>query len=106
MAAEPSTDRSVLAQATEAWDLVRAYAKQETVEPIKGIGRYAGFGIAGSLLLAVGLVLLLLGGLRALQTETGTTFRGNWSWAPYLLAIAGAGIVIALLLRATAKRKG
>jgi hypothetical protein len=52
----------------------------------------------------VGLVLLLLGGLRALQTQTGTMFTGNWSWAPYLIALAGAGIVLALVARGMAKR--
>jgi hypothetical protein len=105
MAAEPSTDKALPAQVAELWDLVRAYAKQETVGPIKGIGRYAAFGVAGSLLLSIGLVLLVLGGLRALQTETGTTFEGNWSWAPYLIALAGSGLVIMLCLRATRKRK-
>jgi formate-dependent nitrite reductase membrane component NrfD len=105
MAAEPTTEKSVPALAAELWDLVRAYAKQETVEPMKGLGRYAAFGVAGSALLAVGLILLLLGGLRALQTQTGTTFDGNWSWAPYLIALAGTGIVIALVARGMAKRK-
>jgi hypothetical protein len=104
MAAEPSSEKSVPALAAELWDLVRAYAKQETVEPMKGLGRYAAFGIAGSVVLSVGLVLLLLGGLRALQTETGTTFTGNWSWAPYLLALAGTGLVLALVARGMRKR--
>jgi hypothetical protein len=104
MATEPSNERALPAQVAELWDLVRAYAKQETVEPIKGLGRYAAFGIAGSFLLAIGLVELAVGGLRALQTETGTTFAGNWSWAPYLIVLAGAGLLIMLLLRMTRKK--
>ena len=28
--------------------------------------------------------------LRALQTETGQTFAGNWSFAPYFLTAAAA----------------
>ena len=48
---------------------------------------------------------VLLGGLRALQTETGTTFDGNWSWAPYLIALAGAGVVLAFVGRGMGKRK-
>ena len=104
MAAEPSNDKSLPALAAELWDLVRAYAKQETVEPMKGTLRKIAWGVAGSIVLAVGLVLLLLGGLRALQTETGTTFTGNWSWAPYLLTLAGTGIVLALVARGMAKR--
>ena len=105
MAAEPTTDRSLPAQLAELWDLVRAYTKQETVEPIKGLGRSAAFGVAGSLLVSIGLVLLVLAGLRALQTETGTTFTGNWSWAPYLITLAGSAIVMMFLLRFTRKRK-
>jgi len=105
MAAEPSSDKSVPVLAAETWDLVRAYAKQETVDPIKGLGRYAAFGVGGSLLLSIGLVLLLVGGLRALQTETGSTFDGNWSWVPYLIVLAAAALVLALVARGMAKRK-
>ena len=104
MAAEPSSDKSLPALAAELWDLVRAYAKQETVDPMKGVLRKVGWGLAGSVVLSVGLVLLLLGGLRALQTETGSTFTGNWSWAPYLLALAGTAVVLALVARGMAKR--
>ena len=100
-----SADKSVPALAAELWDLVRAYMKQETVEPIKGLGRRAAFGIAGSVFLSIGLALLALGGLRALQTETGTTFTGNWSWAPYLITLAGTVIVIGLTTLGMRKRK-
>ena len=104
MAAASNDDRSLPAQVAELWDLVRAYAKQETVDPIKGLGRYAAWGIFGALLLSIGLVELAVAGLRALQTETGTTFEGNWSWAPYLIVLVAACIVLWLLLRATRKR--
>jgi membrane protein implicated in regulation of membrane protease activity len=74
-------------------DLVVAYFKQETVDPIKGLGRYLAFGVLGALMLGGGVFFLAMGGLRALQSETGTTFTGNWSWAPY-------GIVVVALLGA------
>jgi hypothetical protein len=77
-------------------DLVVDYVKQETIVPIKQLGRYVGFGIVGSLLLGLGVVLLGMGGLRALQTETGETFTGDWSWAPYgvmfVVMLAGGGL--------------
>ncbi len=63
-------------------DLVVSYVKQETVVPLRQLGRYVGFGIAGALLLGLGSLLLGVGALRALQTETGDTFAGDWSWAP------------------------
>ena len=94
---ETSSDKSIPALASELLDLVRAYAKQETVEPLKGLGRFVAFGIAGALLLGTGLVLLAVGVLRVLQTETGDTFDGNWSWAPYLIVLALCAIVIALV---------
>ena len=78
-------------------DLIVAYLKQETVVPIKQLGRYLAFGIAGSILMGVGVILWSLGLLRLLQTQTGTTFAGDWSWVPYLIVFAalviGAAIV-------------
>jgi Putative Actinobacterial Holin-X, holin superfamily III len=81
---------------TELWELVVAYFKQETVVPLKQLGRYIALGIAGSLLLGLGVLFLALAGLRALQTETGDAFDGNWSWAPY--AIVLGGLLIAALI--------
>jgi hypothetical protein len=73
---------------TELRDLVVAYVKQETVTPLKSLGRWVGFGLGGSLLLGFGVVFLALSALRALQEETGETFTGNWSWVPYLIVVA------------------
>ena len=39
------SEKSLPTLASELWDLVRAYAKQETIEPLKGIGRFIGFGL-------------------------------------------------------------
>lgn len=99
-----TSDKSIPTLASELLDLVRAYAKQETVEPLKGIGRWLAFGLAGSLLLGTGLLLLAVGALRALQTETGDTFDGNWSWAPYLIVLAACAVVIALVASRIGKK--
>jgi hypothetical protein len=69
--------------------LVVGYVKQETLVPLRQLGRYVAFGVVGSFLLGLGVVLLAVGGLRALQTETGTTFTGDWSWAPYGITVVG-----------------
>ena len=79
------------------FDLVKDYAKQETAEPLKGIGRWLGFGVAGSLLLMVGGISLILALLRILQEETGTTFNGNLSWAPHAITLVAVIAVIGLL---------
>lgn len=80
----------------ELWELIVAYFRQETVVPLQQLGRYIAFGLLGALLLGFGVLLLAMSGLRALQDETGTTFQGNWSWAPYgivfVALLAGAGI--------------
>jgi hypothetical protein len=67
----------------DAFQLTVDYLKQETVEPLKGLGRFLYMGIAGSFFLAFGILLILLGVLRLLQTETGSALTGDWSWVPY-----------------------
>jgi hypothetical protein len=90
--------KSLPREITELWELVVAYAKQETVEPVRNLGRFVAFGLAGSLVLGLGLVLLVLAALRVLQTETGSHLQHHWSWLPYAimfvvcLAIAGAAM--------------
>ena len=69
--------------------------RQETVDPLKGVGRYLGYGAAGALLGGVGVILLMLAGLRALQTETGGALDGNLSWLPYLIVLAVAAALVA-----------
>ena len=72
----------------ELWQLVVAYFKQETVVPLQQLGRWIAFGIVGAVLLGVGVLLLAMGGLRALQEETGSAFTGNLSWIPYMITFA------------------
>jgi hypothetical protein len=75
---------------------VVAYAKQETLGPLRGLGRFVAFGVSGSIALSIGSLLLLLALLRALQTETGSTFGGNLSWLPYVITAGAALIVLGL----------
>lgn len=86
-------------------ELVIAYTKQETVEPLKGLARYVGFGLGGALLLGTGIVFLAVGALRALQEQTGTRFRGNWSWAPYAIVVFGSALLAALTWAARGRGK-
>ena len=72
-------------------DLLRRYVRQETVEPLRTLGRFLGLGIAGSLLMGIGVVLLGVGALRLLQGWP--VLDGTWSWVPYLMVavvLAGA----------------
>lgn len=97
-AAGPANDLTTSGR--ELYDLLVAYTRQETTEPLRGLGRYIGFGAVGSILISLGSTLLVVGVLRLLQTETDTTFTGNWSWVPYLLALVVAAAIIALAVRA------
>jgi hypothetical protein len=92
---------------TELRDLVVTYVKQQTLAPLRQLGRYVGFGIGGSLLLGFGVVFLALAGLRVLQTETGSTFTGDWSWVPYILIVFAlvVGAAVVWLLRSVGGEK-
>ena len=93
-------DKPPQEQVRELKELVIAYFKQETIDPLKGLARYVGFGLLGALLMGTGICFLAIAGLRALQTETGTTFTGNWSWAPYGITVGGLLIVAFAAVRA------
>ena len=92
---------------TELRDLVVNYVKQQTLVPLQQLGRYIGYGLGGSLLLGFGVVFLAMAALRALQTETGDTFAGDWSWVPYLIVIFGLllGAVLVWLARGARRLK-
>lgn len=93
-------DKSLPGEAQELFQLVVGYAKQETLGPVKNLGRYVGFGLAGALLGSLGTVLLLLGGLRLLQTETGSAFDGRRTWIPYLIVLFVSGALAAGAMKA------
>jgi len=85
--------------------LVVDYARQETVDPLRSLGRYIAFGLAGSILLAIGGVFVSLGLLRLLQTQTGDVFDGGWSFVPYLIVLVFVVVAIGLLVGAVMRTK-
>ncbi len=77
----------------EVIDLVKGYARQETIGPLKHDGRWIGFGVAGALLLGSGGALVALGLLRLLQgTPSDPIFGRHWTFVPYLITLAAAGL--------------
>ena len=82
----------------EVIDYVKAYAKQETLGPLKGAGRWLGFGFAAAVTLGLGLLLLLVGLLRLLQTEWERSASGNLSWLAYLIVLVVASVLLVFTL--------
>lgn len=79
----------------ELWDLLKSYAQQETVGPLKNLGNQFKWGMAGSMFVALGIFLLTMFVLRAMQTQV-PFFRDNvgWNWGPYFVAF----VVLALFM--------
>lgn len=81
-------------EARELVDLVVGYAKQETVDPLKRLGKSIAFGVLGAILVGLGTIFGSLAALRAMQTETDV-FEDELAFLPYLiltvfLLLAGA----------------
>ncbi|MEI8126375.1 MAG: hypothetical protein WCG86_01010 [Actinomycetota bacterium] len=76
-------------------DLAVQYVKEETLVPLKKLGRYVLFGSIGSALVSLGSLLLLLGLLRYLQSGIHV-FTGHLSWIPYLIIFVVALLGLAL----------
>ncbi len=91
--------------AAELWDLVVAYFKQETAVPLQQLARSVAFGLLGSLLLGFGVVSVTVGSLRLLQEETGETFTGDWSWAPYGIVTVALLLVGGIIWKVGTRRK-
>lgn len=77
-------------------DLTKRYALQETVGPLKNIGRWLGFGVGGAVCLGFGFLVLLMALLRILQTETNGVFDGNLAFIPYLIVLVVTVAIIAI----------
>ena len=84
-------------QIGQMFQLVKDYARQETLGPLRGAGRWLAFGAAGALFLGLGAAFIVLGVLRLVQAEFAPTFRGRWmSLLPYGIALLIALLIIAV----------
>ncbi len=93
-----STSRQRRASLTDVVDVVKGYAIQETIGPLKGLGRWIGLGLGGAACIGFGLMYALVGLLRLLQTETGDTFAGDiMRVIPYVIVLAVTLLLIAVI---------
>lgn len=79
--------------------MLRSYVVQETVGPLRGLGRYVAFGLIGGIGVSLGVVFGALGVVRVLQAETNL-FNANWSFVPHVAGAVFLLLAIALLIRA------
>jgi flagellar biosynthesis protein FliQ len=81
----------------EVRDLFVRYLKEQTVQPLKDLGRFVAFGALGSVFVAFGVVVGLLGLLRMFQWLF-PVLDGSLSWIPYLIVVVLAVAVGALVV--------
>jgi H+/Cl- antiporter ClcA len=84
------------------------YLKEETLQPLKELGRFILFGALGSIFVGFGATLMLFGALRFLQDQF-RVLDGSLSWLPYLIIVVLAALVIMLtvwrIVSGAAKRR-
>ena len=89
-------------------ELFVRYVKEETIQPLKDLGRYALYGAIGSVFVGFGTLLLLVGALRFLQGEF-PVLDGSLSWLPYVIVAVLAALVMGLtawrIVSGAAKRR-
>jgi len=71
---------------TELVDMSKAYLVQETVEPAKKLGRFAGFGLGAGIVFALGALFL---GLAAYSLFKAVLPDGEW----WLVLATGLGVL-------------
>ena len=79
-------------------DTIKAYAQQQTIGPLKNVGRWLAYGAAASFTLAIGLIVLLLGVLRLIQAEWDRAATGSLSWLAYVITLIVTVILLVLTL--------
>lgn len=81
---------------TEFVDMSKEYLRQETVEPAKRLGRFAGFIIGASFMFALGGVLLAIAGMRGIiyLLPEGP----NWEALGYILTALAIAVVIGVIV--------
>jgi cytochrome c biogenesis protein CcdA len=74
-------------QVTDLVESVKAYARQETVEPLKGAARWLAMGTIAAVSLGLAMVFGAMGVLRLSQDLGGTLLDGSWSFLHYFITL-------------------
>ena len=77
----------------EMYDLLRDYVKQETLDPIRGAGRWMAWAALGAIALILGVTFLMVGLLRLVQAELFAANDGK-TWVPYLIVVVVSFVLV------------
>ena len=91
-------------QVTDVVESVKAYARQETIEPLKGAGRWLAAGTAAAVCLGLAMVFGALAVLRLSQDLGGTTLDGSWSFLHYLITFVITGVFVGITFSRISRR--
>ena len=108
--------KSPIHEVQELQKLVVDYAKQETLDPLKSLGRYLGLGVGGAVLIFLGVSFGGIGVLRLIQSLNlfGSEPSGvdaaeqSATWGttiPYLAAILALSLALILIYRGLVRAK-
>ena len=86
------------------FDSVKQYARQETLEPIKGALRWVGVGSIAALSLGLALVFSALGVLRLSQDLGGKALDGSWSFLHYFITLCVVAVLVAVTFSRVSRR--
>lgn len=75
---------------------VKAYARQETIEPVRGAARWVAVGTVAALSLGLAMIYLALGVLRLSQDLGGSAMAGAWSFVHYLVSLIVTASLVGL----------
>jgi hypothetical protein len=91
-------------QVGDLFDSVKQYARQETLEPIRGAIRWVGVGSVAALSLGLALIFSALGVLRLSQDLGGTVLDGSWSFLHYFITLCVVAILVAVTFSRVSRR--
>jgi hypothetical protein len=96
--------RGPVDQVSDLIDSVKQYARQETIEPIKGAIRWVGVGLVAALSLGLALVFTALGVLRLSQDLGGTVLNGSWSFVHYFITLCVVAVLVVVIFSRVSRR--
>ena len=96
--------RGPVGRVEELFASVKDYARQETLEPLRGAVRWVGVGSIAALSLGLALVYVSLGVLRFSQDMGGSVLDGSWSFVHYFLTLFVVAIVVAITFSRVSRR--